>query len=78
MRDAIDKFYGDKGRYPDTLEEMVSQRYLRTVPVDPITESATTWETLPPPSETEAKGGVYDVHSGADGAARDGTAFRDW
>jgi general secretion pathway protein G len=78
MRDAIDKFYGDKGRYPDTLEEMVSQRYLRSVPADPITESATTWVTLPPPSDTEAKGEVYDIKSGADGEASDGTPYRDW
>jgi general secretion pathway protein G len=78
MRDAIDKFYGDKGRYPDNLDEMVSQRYLRTVPVDPITESATTWVTLPPPTDAEAEGQVYDVKSGADGEAKDGTQYRDW
>ena len=78
MRDAIDKFYGDKGRYPSNLEEMVSQRYLRTVPVDPITENASTWVALPPPSDAEAKGEVYDVKSGADGQASDGTQYRDW
>jgi general secretion pathway protein G len=78
MRDSIDKFYGDKGRYPDTLEELAEQRYLRSVPVDPITDSATTWSVVPPPAESDAKGSVYDVKSGAQGTASDGTAFADW
>jgi general secretion pathway protein G len=78
MRDAIDKFYGDKGRYPDDLAEMVSQRYLRSIPVDPITESGGTWVTLPPPPEAEAKGEVYDIKSGAEGTAADGTEYREW
>jgi general secretion pathway protein G len=78
MRDAIDKFYADKGRYPDSLDEMVQQRYLRAVPVDPITERDTTWMVLPPPPDTEAKGAVFDVKSGADGQASDGTAYGDW
>ena len=78
MRDAVDKFYGDKGRYPDNLDEMVSQRYLRSIPLDPITESAATWITLPPPPEAEAKGEVYDDKSGAEGEAADGTEYREW
>lgn len=78
MRDAIDKFYGDKGRYPTDLAEMVSQRYLRSVPVDPLTESAGTWITLPPPPEAQAKGEVYDVKSGAEGTAADGSEYREW
>jgi general secretion pathway protein G len=78
MRDAIDKFYGDKGRYPADLAEMVSQRYLRGVPVDPLTESADTWITLPPPPEAQAKGEVYDVKSGAEGRAADGSEYREW
>ena len=78
MRDAVDKFYGDKGRYPDNLDEMVSQRYLRSIPLDPITESAATWVTQPPPPEAEAKGEVYDVKSGAEGNAADGTEYREW
>src|SRR5690606_30516956 len=44
MRDAVDKYHGDRGRYPDSLEELVSARYLRTLPVDPITESPDTWQ----------------------------------
>jgi general secretion pathway protein G len=77
MRDAIDKFHGDKGRYPDQLDELVSARYIRTIPVDPITESASTWRVVPP-TDTEAKGAVYDIKSGADGKSADGTPYSDW
>ena len=76
MRDAIDKFHGDKGRYPDSLEELVALRYVRSVPVDPITESGSTWK-LVPPTDSEAKGAVYDVKSGAEGKAQDGKLFAD-
>lgn len=78
MRDSIDKFYADKGRYPDTLEELVSERYLRNVPMDPITERNTTWVTLPPPADANAKGEVYEVKSGAEGKGGDGTDYRDF
>jgi len=77
MRDAIDKFHGDRGRYPESLEELVTLRYMRSVPVDPITDSTSTWKVLPPP-DSEAKGSVYDVKSGADGAGVDGKPFADW
>jgi general secretion pathway protein G len=76
MRDAIDKYHGDRGRYPDSLDELVSARYLRSLPVDPITERADTWATVAP-TDGEA-GGVYDIKSGAPGTARDGSAYADW
>jgi general secretion pathway protein G len=76
MRDAIGKYYGDKGKYPESLEALASERYLRKLPEDPLTESATTW-VIVPPLDPE-KSGVYDVKSGAEGKAADGTAFRDW
>ena len=76
MRDAIDKFHGDKGRYPESLNELVDSHYLRAVPVDPITESPNAWVTVPPPSD-EA-GTVYDIKSGAPGKAKDGTAYGEW
>lgn len=60
MREAIDKFYGDRGRYPDKLEDLVTQRYLRTIPVDPYTESPT-WVVIAP--RDADKGGVIDVRS---------------
>ena len=74
--DALDKFYGDTGKYPDRLDDLVTKRYLRTLPYDPITESATTW-TIVPPDKPE-KGGVFDLHSGATGNASDGSKFDEW
>ena len=71
MRAQIDKFHGDTGRYPRTLDELVEAKYLRSVPVDPITNSATTWQIVAP-AEGE---GVADVSSGAPGNARDGKAY---
>ncbi len=76
MRDAIDKYHGDRGRYPDSLDELVSARYLRSLPVDPITDRADTWQFVAPPGE-EA-GAMYDIKSGAPGTARDGSAYADW
>jgi general secretion pathway protein G len=76
MREALDKHYADTGRYPNTLEELVSRRYLRRIPPDPITGTADTWTTVPP-SDPES-GRVYDVRSGAPGNARDGSAFEQW
>ena len=76
MRDAIDKYYGDHDKYPDTVEALVSQKYLRSIPVDPITESANTWVVVPP--QDVDLGGVYDVQSGAPGNGRDGTPYSSW
>ncbi len=76
MREALDKFYGDTGSYPAVLDELISKKYLRNLPVDPITESATTWVTVPP--DDSDKGGVFDVHSGAPGNGRDGTPYASW
>jgi general secretion pathway protein G len=75
-RDVLDKFYGDKGRYPETLEELIEKNYLRALPVDPITGSATTWQLVPVPEGY--KGAVYDIRSGAPGTARDGKNYGDW
>ena len=76
MRDALDKYYGDTGKYPDALEDLVSKKYLRKLPVDPMTDSAETWAIVPP--EDTEKGGVFDIHSGAPGNARDGTPYSSW
>jgi general secretion pathway protein G len=77
MRDAIDKYHGDKGKYPDSLEDLVGARYIRSIPMDPITESTSTWKVLPP-VDTDAKGAVFDVKSGADGKSIDGSSYGDW
>ncbi|ADE12052.1 type IV pilin protein [Sideroxydans lithotrophicus] len=76
MRDALDKFYGDNDKYPATLDDLVSRKYLRNIPRDPVTESTSTWITVPP--EDPDKGGVYDVHSGAEGNAADGSPYKEW
>ena len=76
MRVAIDKFYGDNDRYPDSIAELITKKYIRAVPVDPITESAETWTIQSPNSDMP--GGVLDIRSGAQGTAKDGTAYADW
>ena len=76
MRDALDKYYGDNDKYPDALDDLVSRKYLRGIPRDPMTESASTWVTVPP--EDPDKGVVFDVHSAAEGNAADGSPYREW
>lgn len=76
MRDAIDKYYADTLRYPTTLEDLVTRKYLRTVPADPITESRNSWVLVPPTDPS--RGVIYDVKSGAKGSGRDGTPFSTW
>jgi general secretion pathway protein G len=81
MRDAIDQYYADKTKYPASLEELVSEKYLRAIPVDPITASADTWQTVmsePDPMNPSADMGIYDVKSGSDATALDGTRYADW
>ena len=81
MRDAIDQYYADKTKYPDSLQTLVAEGYLRTVPVDPFTNSADTWQTTqaePTPGSVSTTTGIYDVKSGADGVALDGSRYADW
>ena len=75
-RDALDKYYSDKGKYPDTLETLVSHHYLRSLPQDPVSDSSNTWIVVAP--EDSANGAVSDLHSGAEGLGRDGTRYREW
>lgn len=77
MREVVDKFYSDKNVYPESLEELVQYKYLRGVPEDPTTESTATW-LFSPPLDTEAKGTIYDIHSGSEAVASDGTHFAEW
>jgi general secretion pathway protein G len=81
LRDAVDQYYADKGMYPGTLDELVSAGYLRRVPDDPFTMSSSTWQTVasePDPANPTAAPGVYDVKSGSDATALDGTKYSDW
>lgn len=78
MRDAIDQYAADKGRYPDSLQELAAARYIRDVPEDPLTGSRESWVELPPPAEMQANGRVWDVRSGAAGRSADGRLYADW
>ncbi|MFG6488766.1 type II secretion system protein [Roseateles sp. BYS78W] len=76
VRDAIDKFYADRGRYPADLDELARERYLREVPMDPITDRRDSWLVQAP--RAPQQGGVFEVHSGAGGQASDGTPYASW
>jgi general secretion pathway protein G len=76
LRDAIDKYHGDTGRYPESLMTLVEARFVRVVPTDPMTDSTETWVLIAHPGGSFA--GVYDVRSGAEGTGRDGTKFSTW
>jgi len=81
MRDAIDQYYADKGKYPSSLDALVSDGYMRKVPEDPFTKSPDSWQTVPAepdPGNPSAEAGIYDVKSGAQGQALDGSNFVDW
>ena len=89
IRQALDNYYADKGHYPSTLDELADEVYLRKVPVDPFTKSADTWELIYEevdedftPAETDLSEdgapGIFDVRSGADGTAANGTPYSEW
>jgi general secretion pathway protein G len=75
MRDAIDHYHADKGNYPPTLEALVEQRYLRFIPEDPITGSKESWALVPLPDNSP---GMYDIRSGSQEVAEDGTPYATW
>ncbi len=86
FRDVIDQFFADRGYYPEDLEELVSKGYLRSIPKDPITNSASSWVLISADEagqeDTDLTGqgrtGIYDVRSGAEGTGTDGRAYYDW
>ena len=82
LRDVIDQYFTDKGKYPATLEDLVEAGYIRKVPVDPITGSSDSWQLemaeMGEDEGEDAAGGIYDVHSGASGTALDGTNYSEW
>ena len=75
-RAVIDQFYSDTGRYPDSLDQLVEKKYLRNLPLDPITESNASWIVVAP--DDGAKGNVYNIKSGAPGNDRSGKPYADW
>lgn len=81
MRDAIDQYYADKNQYPPTLSALASEGYLREIPKDPITESASTWQEIPAEPDASnlvAAPGVFDVKSGSEATALDGSRYSEW
>jgi len=76
LRESIDHFYGDTGKYPETLEVLVEKRYLRAIPVDPIAKGADTWVVLH--AEDPEDTGIKDVHSGAQGNDSQGQPYASW
>ena len=81
MRDAIDQYYADKAKYPESLQTLVTEQYLRSVPLDPFTESSDTWQTVaadPEPGAASVSTGIFDVKSGSDRNALDGSRYADW
>ena len=82
MRDAIDQYYADKGKYPESLDALVSESYLRTIPKDPFTDSTTTWQTTeadaPPGTVSTSSPGIFEVKSGSQFTALDGSRYSEW
>lgn len=81
MRDAIDQYYADKGKYPADLQALVSDQYIREVPVDPISNSRDSWQTVPAepdPSNPSADPGIFNVKSGAEGTSLQGQAYSEF
>jgi len=81
MRDALDQYHADKQKYATSLEDLVTGGYLRAMPRDPFTQSSDTWLPVPAEpdeSDPEAAGGIYDVKSGSDRTALDGSKYAEW
>jgi len=73
LRKTLDDYYADKGAYPESLELLVEEGYLRSVVRDPFTERTDSWQLT-----RDDEGGISDVHSGSEGVARDGSSMREW
>jgi len=75
LRQTFDKFYADRNRYPASLNELVELKYLKGVPIDPVTESSTTWRIETSGAENA---GLVNIRSGASGVAQDGTPYSEF
>jgi len=81
MRDALDQYHADKQKYAASLEDLVTDGYLRAIPKDPFTQSSDTWQIVqaePDPANPEAASGIFDVKSGSDRTAMDGSKYSEW
>ena len=79
FRDRIDQYYADKGKYPESLEALLEQGYLRKIPPDPMTGNAD-WEVVPaePDPDNPDATGIYDVHSTSTAISLAGTPYNEW
>lgn len=80
LRSLLDQFYADTGHYPESLEALVSEQYIREIPVDPFTKSSSSWEEVleEKDDEDDTPAGIFDIHSGSDQVALDGSPYKDW
>ena len=81
MRDAMDQYYADKNKWPSSLQDLVTDGYLRAIPKDPFTDSADTWQTEnaePDANNPAAEPGIDDVHSGSEETSLEGTKYSEW
>jgi general secretion pathway protein G len=89
LRNVIDQYFTDKGKYPESLQSLVDDGYIRKIPMDPMTQSDSTWVEsqsggpgtgggADDKNDPSTQSGVADVHSGSDGTALDGTLYKDW
>ncbi len=80
MRAVLDQYYADRGDYPESLEAVVEGKYLRSIPIDPMTKSSTTWTEIyeDPEEGDDSPAGIFDIKSGSDDLAMDGTPYKDW
>lgn len=80
MRTVLDQYYADRGDYPDSLDSLVEAQYLRSIPIDPFTKSSTTWAEIFEEQEEgdDSPTGIYDIKSGSDAVAGDGTPYKEW
>ena len=80
LRSVLDQYYADRGDYPENLEILVEAKYIRAIPKDPLTKSSTSWIEIFEEQEegNDSPAGVYDITSGSEDLARDGTPYKDW
>jgi general secretion pathway protein G len=76
LRESIDRYYGDTGKYPQTLALLVEKRYIRSIPLDPIARAADKWIVVN--SDDPEDNGVKDVSSGAEGTGENGVPYAEW
>jgi len=78
LRDVLDQYFADNSKYPASLQDLAEKGYIRRVPRDPVTGSAETWVGVPATDEQGQQQGIFDVKSGSEAIALDGTRYADW